>query len=246
MSHLICICNWHIIAFEILNKCGIVFLSIIQIYQYPTTKNMAKKTPQTTPRSGKSMKSAKSAKLKTKRVQSVTHDTGANDLSALLKVAGLKSTQGRIGVLETLFLTETPITVESIIKELGKTSPDRATVYRIVDQFVKVNLAKEVHFNDGVVRYEIVGAVEHDHCCHHVVCKNCGFAEHVESTQIESAIEKLIAHVPNFRSVDGHSLEFFGTCNGCTGPALTKSGVKKTGAKKLLNSKKPGTKKIKK
>jgi Fe2+ or Zn2+ uptake regulation protein len=164
---------------------------------------------------------------KSKDANHLAHDTGSNDLSALLKAAGLKSTQGRIGVLETLFLTETPITVEAIIKELGKTSPDRATVYRIVDQFVKADLAKEVHFNDGVVRYEIVGAVEHDHCCHHVVCKNCGFAEHVESAQIESAIEKLISKVPNFKSVEGHSLEFFGTCNGCAGTKPKKLSNKK-------------------
>lgn len=152
---------------------------------------------------------------KTKAKKVAKAESFASGYSALLKSAGLKSTQGRIGVLDVLIQAGLPQTVEQLSATLGSKAPDRATLYRIVDQFVQSGLAKEIHFNDSVVRYEINGLEEHDHCCHHVVCKNCGLVAHIESNDVEKAISKMTSKVKAFAQVDEHTLEFFGVCNSC-------------------------------
>ena len=52
----------------------------------------------------------------------------------------------------------------------------------------------------------------HDHH-HHLVCRECGFTEEIEQSQIESWVES-VATAHGFSDVE-HSLELFGVCGSC-------------------------------
>lgn len=139
----------------------------------------------------------------------------ALELISRIKDAGLKHTKGRYDVLVLLAKNSVPLSVEQITKLLGIFSPDRATVYRIMAQFVLVQIAKEIHLKDGVVRYEIQNIGDYKNCCHHVVCLDCGIVSHVENEEAEKAIARMAKNIQNFSIISDHTLEFFGTCKSC-------------------------------
>lgn len=134
------------------------------------------------------------------------------DTRKVIRDRGLKATPSRIDILNLFNCECSPLSVEDVLLALkGKKRPDRATVYRILDSFVKAGILKDVHFNDGVVRFE--KALGHSHH-HHAVCTTCGTTCEVEDSGMEKAIEKVSKKIKGF-SLNEHSLEFFGTCDKC-------------------------------
>lgn len=146
------------------------------------------------------------------------------ELKTILKKSGLKLTKSRILILNLLVQKALPITVEDIMKNLKSESPDKTTIYRILKQAVSKGLVNEIHFKDGIVRYEAKILDQHDDCCHvekschchHIVCKSCGIVDHIDSHLLEDAIKKVSNKVKGFSVVDEHTLEFFGYCNSCS------------------------------
>lgn len=127
-----------------------------------------------------------------------------------IKELGLKTTKARVGLLEIL-KTGRPLDVAESIKLLKKRGikADQATVYRSLATFSKKGVVREIHFNDGVVRFELAKRPEH----HHAVCIKCGSVEDIMDCSVEK-IEKEIQTKKGF-TVMNHSLEFFGVCKKC-------------------------------
>ena len=154
----------------------------------------------------------------------VSKTSSLTELTSALKKSGLKLTKSRILILNLLIQKALPVTAEEIMKSLKSESPDKTTVYRILKQAVSKGLVNEIHFKDGIVRYEAKILDNHDDCCHaehachchHVVCKSCGIVDHIDSHLIEDAIKKVSNKVKGFSIVDEHALEFFGYCNNCS------------------------------
>lgn len=144
-------------------------------------------------------------------------------LKSALKKTGLKLTKSRILILNLLIQKALPVTAEEIMKVLKLKSPDKTTVYRILKQAVSKGLVNEIHFKDGIIRYEAKILDSHDDCCHaehschchHIVCKSCGVVDHIDSHVLEDALKKASKKVKGFPVVDEHTLEFFGYCNNC-------------------------------
>ena len=86
----------------------------------------------------------------------------------------------------------------------------QATVYRAMKLFSEAGLAREVHFGDGVTRYE----ARHGHGHHdHLVCEVC----RMEMEFLDPAIEKLQekqARAHGF-TLTGHRMILFGLCPDC-------------------------------
>jgi Fur family ferric uptake transcriptional regulator len=92
----------------------------------------------------------------------------------LLKLARLRQTGARTAVLGALFNTVGPQTAEQIIAKLVGKSPNKVTIYRTLESFVKAGFVHRVFIGERTQYFEMA-----DHCsgkqCHpHFTCRKCG------------------------------------------------------------------------
>lgn len=128
----------------------------------------------------------------------------------ILDQLNLKKTFARLTVLEYLQSQPQPSTVDQIYQSIRKndTSIDLATIYRTINTFLEKKLIKEINFQEGKLRYELIG---HHH--HHLVCQKCGKIIPIYNCHLENQ-ENIIAKKYKF-DINYHSLEFFGLCQKC-------------------------------
>lgn len=132
------------------------------------------------------------------------------EYKVLLKQADLKQTNARLSVLSFLDFVESPVSAEEIYDHIlhEHHEADRATIYRILDAFVKKGIATKLEFGEGKYRYELVGD---DH--HHLICKSCGSVSDIMDCNV-AGLEKDIQEKKGF-TIQRHSLEFYGLCHSC-------------------------------
>ena len=115
-------------------------------------------------------------------------------------------------ILEHFLKCDGHVSAEDLYNRVRASNPEtgQATVYRTMKLFSEAGLAREVHFGDGVTRYE----ARHGHGHHdHLVCELC----RKEVEFLDPAIEKLQevqAQTHGFR-LTGHRMILFGICPDC-------------------------------
>lgn len=127
-----------------------------------------------------------------------------------LKEFNLKATPARVEVLR-FFETQGPVDAGEILDYLKNNNirVDRATVFRMMNDFLKKGVTHEVQVKKGKISYELNSKGDH----HHLICENCGKVQTISDTvipQMEKEIEKA-----NKFFVKRHALEFFGLCSDC-------------------------------
>ena len=95
--------------------------------------------------------------------------------------------------------------VQKLDKSIGQT-----TVYRTLKLLCDARLAMEIHFTDGVTRYEIMTAGSHHD---HIMCVSCGKIIEIYDQRIEK-LQKQIAQKNNFPLL-GHYHVMYGLCEDC-------------------------------
>jgi len=124
----------------------------------------------------------------------------------------LKMTPQRRLILDTFLAAAGHLASEELyelVKRQDK-SIGQATVYRTLKLFSESGLAKEVHFGDGVTRYERkYGADHHDH----LICDRCGVNVEVLDERIE-ALQEDLARSHGFE-LTGHKMYLYGICAKC-------------------------------
>ena len=85
-----------------------------------------------------------------------------------------------------------------------------ATVYRSLQGLAEDGHVDTLRSSDGESLYRSCASNHHHH---HLVCRECGFTEEIEQSQIESWVTR-VAQAHGFTGVE-HSLELFGTCSTC-------------------------------
>ncbi len=101
-----------------------------------------------------------------------------------------------------------PLTAEEVRARVADV--DLVTVYRTLQSLHAAELAHEVRFKDGVMRYELSGGHHH-----HLVCTDCGVVEELEACDVEPLEKKVLKNSRGFKTISEHALEFFGLCNKC-------------------------------
>ena len=94
-----------------------------------------------------------------------------------------------------------------------------ATVYRSLQGLAEDGRVDTLRSSDGESLYRSCTSNHHHH---HLVCRECGFTEEIEQSQIESWVTS-VAQAHGFAGVE-HSLELFGTCSSCQAEAATHKG----------------------
>lgn len=130
------------------------------------------------------------------------------EIKNVLKNHGFSATKTRLAAF-TAIVQNQPVTMQQLITHLP--SMDRATVYRTVDLFVDLGIAKKVS-TGFKYRIELSDSLQEHH--HHLTCLRCGSVTDVHTPEIEQAIDQT-ASLNGFRPVR-HDLEITGYCANCS------------------------------
>lgn len=127
-----------------------------------------------------------------------------------LKAAGLRITQPRIAILDTLIKRSLPASIEQIHAELSNTVCDLVTVYRCLAAFEELGLVRRCFFHNGASLYQI--ALD-ETPSYHIVDKTSNSVRELDPELAHELAEsmrhieqKLIAH--GYTDVS-HLVEFF-------------------------------------
>lgn len=129
------------------------------------------------------------------------------EIKTLLKNQGFSATKTRLAAFAAIIQSQ-PATMQQLISALPQM--DRATVYRTVDLFVDLGIAKKVS-TGFKYRIELSDSFQEHH--HHLTCLRCGNVIDVHTPEIEYAIDQT-AQLNGFRPLR-HDLEITGYCANC-------------------------------
>ncbi len=130
------------------------------------------------------------------------------EVKSLLKDQGFSATKTRMGVFSSL-VAHQPASMNHLVASLPNV--DRATVYRTIQLFVDLGIAKKV-YTGFKYRVELGDSFQEHH--HHLSCMRCGSVIDVHTPEIEYAIEQT-ASSNGFRPIR-HDLEITGYCASCS------------------------------
>lgn len=120
----------------------------------------------------------------------------------------IKHSKQRDAILTTLRGTKSHPTAEWIYNEVKKELPSisLATIYRNLKLLLSMN---------EIICFNISGTEHYDADCslhYHFICKSCGMIIDIPGFPINE-LDKLI--YSDDMTIDGYTLEFYGTCNNC-------------------------------
>lgn len=130
------------------------------------------------------------------------------EIKSVLKQQGFTATKTRMAVFQAILAAQ-PVTMNQLIAALPLV--DRATIYRSVELFVDLGIAKKV-YTGFKYRVELGDSFQEHH--HHLSCIRCGTVIDVHTPEIEYAIEQTAAN-NGFRPIR-HDLEITGYCSNCS------------------------------
>jgi Fur family peroxide stress response transcriptional regulator len=131
------------------------------------------------------------------------------DLARICREHALPLTVQRRLVLEALsFRTDHP-TADQVFDDVRKRMPEisRTTVYRVLETFVRIAVARKVCHPGAAARYEIK---THRH--HHLVCLNCEAMLDLEQPSLD---DLPLPSVNSGFHIEDYSIQFRGLCSEC-------------------------------
>jgi Fur family ferric uptake transcriptional regulator len=93
-------------------------------------------------------------------------------LQGLIRQSGLRSTNGRLAVLERLESAAGPMSHAELVDLLANEGHDRATTYRNLVDMAEAGILSRVELGDHTWRFEMRRAADARHP--HFVCVDCG------------------------------------------------------------------------
>lgn len=130
-------------------------------------------------------------------------------VEAYMVQQGLRSTDQRRLIIDTLFNAPSHLTVEELLEQVRRVDPKvgYATVYRTMKMLSTGGLVEESKFGGGFTRYEL-----HDDGSHHdhIICLDCGAIQEFEEPLIEE-LQDRVAKRFGF-DVKSHKHELYGHC----------------------------------
>jgi Fe2+ or Zn2+ uptake regulation protein len=92
----------------------------------------------------------------------------------LLRSAKMKRTEPRRIILEILVVRNSPQTADDIFSAIGKTGPNRVTVYRTLENLVATGLVHKAFVGKRSQYFEMADKCGEHQCHPHFVCEDCG------------------------------------------------------------------------
>ena len=122
---------------------------------------------------------------------------------------GLRTTEQRSLIIKTLFDSTEHLTIDELLERVRSVDSrvGYATVYRTMKMLAEGGIANELHFGDGMTRYEVADEnAHHDH----LICEECGQITEFEEPLIEELQERIALRY-GFVATH-HKHELYGHC----------------------------------
>jgi Fur family ferric uptake transcriptional regulator len=134
-----------------------------------------------------------------------------NHFRQIIRDMGLKITDQRILILQTLRSGRVHVTAQEIFEKVTAKDPSIgfATVYRFLRKMTEMNFVTEVRMGGMPARYELTPHQHHDH----LTCTRCGKICEFENKKIEE-LQVSVARQFGF-TLTNHVLELYGLCPDC-------------------------------
>lgn len=144
-------------------------------------------------------------------------ETESHDWAGLaadsLTQAGYRRGGARRAVVELLAAQPCALSAPEIEDALrnGERRVARASIYRVLDELVRLDLVTRIELGQGMARYEAVreGARHHDH----LVCDSCGDVTPFRDEELERTLRRVAGRVA--LAVDEHEVILHGHCETC-------------------------------
>ena len=133
--------------------------------------------------------------------------------NAFLSQKGLKATLQRSLILDAFLDLDRPAHIDELylILRSKHSNVGHATVYRALKLFAESGVAREIHFGDGVTRYEQARQGQrHDY----LVCSDCGTVTEFENSSIERRQVEIAKNLGFM--IESLKIELRGVCNRCS------------------------------
>ena len=91
-----------------------------------------------------------------------------------LKTGNLRRTNARVTILGVLAGSHRPQTAEQIASRLGSECPDKVTIYRTLESFVKAGFVHKAYLEAREWHFELADRCDKEQCHPHFVCNGCG------------------------------------------------------------------------
>ena len=132
------------------------------------------------------------------------------DAERICRRHGLPLTVQRRMILEALAPRTDHPTADEILLDVRQRAPEisRTTVYRVLEAFVRVRVARKVCHPGAVARYEILREQHH-----HLVCLVCGRMTDFEDPRLDK-LPLPDSKSQGFELIE-YSIQFRGTCADC-------------------------------
>ncbi len=133
-----------------------------------------------------------------------------NEALSAIRASGGRVTETKRSVIEILASTDQHLSAEAVTHILHEQAPSVApsTVYRILEELVRLQVIEHSHAGRGPVTYHLAG---HDHG--HLVCQSCGAIIEAEP-ELFQTLTTLSEQRHGF-IVDAHHFAVLGTCAEC-------------------------------
>ena len=92
----------------------------------------------------------------------------------LLSSANLRRTGPRAAVLSVLLGARKPQTAQQIAAKLSHTTPNKVTIYRILESFLSAGLVHKVFLQQRCWYFELSHNCTESQCHPHFICTSCG------------------------------------------------------------------------
>ena len=138
------------------------------------------------------------------------------ELAQICRAHSLPITVQRRAVLEVLSIHADHPTADRIFDDVRNRVPEvsRTTVYRVLETFVRVGVARKVCHPGAVARYEIKTDRHH-----HLVCLNCEKMLDLREPSLDSLP---LPSVASGFHIEDYSIQFRGLCKNCATKARTR------------------------
>ena len=144
--------------------------------------------------------------------EKINIDKEMNLFHSRLKEKNLKITSQRNELAKWIFQVHEHFTVDDVVESFRRVGKkiSVATVYRIVETMLDLNLLIEHDFGKGQKYYEHTPGHEHHD---HMICNQCGKIIEFVDENLE-ALKDEIARNNGFK-MESHALHIFGLCDTC-------------------------------
>ena len=112
--------------------------------------------------------------------------------------------------MDALLKSNRPQTADEIISAIGKSGPNKVTVYRTLDSMVDAGIVHRAFVEEGIQHFEMADKCTEHQCHPHFVCTGCG-----RTSCLHEASVPMATNAPAGLVIQRQQVRLEGLCPAC-------------------------------